>query len=98
MNNSIEPFAALEHPVANKAERIRGGNRVNIMLPKKIYEALPAAYMFMGALFVLGAVYIGIGHWSTVGYLGVGIACVIAGATVDSIRRRERSRSVTVST
>ena len=65
----------------------------NIFLPKKIYEALPAAYVCIGAMLILGAIYIGLGHRPMVGYLAVGLSCVFAGVTVNCIRRRGRSKS-----
>ena len=63
-----------------------------MFLPKKLYEALPAAYISVGTLFILGAVYIGIDYRPMVGYLAVGLSCILAGVTVIGIRRNERSR------
>jgi hypothetical protein len=65
----------------------------NMFLPKRIYEALPAVYISAGTLLILGAAYIDISYRPMVGYLAVGLSCIIAGATVNSIRRRERTRS-----
>lgn len=62
-----------------------------IYLPKKIYEALPAAYVSIGGLFILGAAYIGFSHWTTVGYLAMGLTSVIGGMNVYRIRRKVRS-------
>ena len=93
MNDSNDPFPALEHSVGDAANRFPGSISANMFLPKRIYEALPAAYISVGTLFILGAVYIGIGYRPMVGYLAVGLSCIIAGVTVNSISRRERSRS-----
>ena len=93
MNDSTEPLAAPERSMADTAKRFPGSIYPNILLPKRIYEALPAAYISLGALFILGAVYIGIGHRPMVGYLAVGLSCILAGVTVNSIRRRARSKS-----
>ena len=92
MNDHTDPFATLEHSTADTARRFPSTSYPNIFLPKKIYEALPAAYISVGTLFILGAVYIGIGYGPMLGYLAVGLSCILAGATVNSIRRRERSR------
>lgn len=83
MNDSTEPS------VAGAARPFPS----NIYLPKTIYEALPAGYISVGALFILGAVYIGIGHWPMAGYLAVGVSCILVGVTVNSIRNRERAKS-----
>ncbi len=64
----------------------------NFHLPKTIYEALPAGYIAIGALFILGAVYVGISHWPMAGYLAIGISCIAVGVSVGSIRRRARSK------
>ena len=92
MNDQTDPFTTLEHSTADNAKRFPSTIYPNIFLPKTIYEALPAAYISVGALFILGAVYIGIGHGPMVGYLAVGLSCILAGVTVTGIRRRERSR------
>ncbi len=88
MNDETDPNTTREHSVADTAGRFPG----SVFLPGKIYEALPAAYISVGMLFILGAVYIGIGYGPMVGYLAVGLSCILAGATVNSVRRRERSR------
>jgi hypothetical protein len=63
-----------------------------MFLPEKIYEALPATYVMVGSSLVLGAAYIGIDQSLMVGYLAVGLSCILAGAMVAGIRRRERSK------
>ena len=60
-------------------------------IPEKLYESLPAFYVTLGALFLAGALYVGIDHWMMAGYLGIGILCVTLGVTVASIRRRARA-------
>ena len=92
MHDHTEAFATLEDSIADTAKRFPSNIYPNIFLPEKIYEALPAAYISVGTLFVLGAVYIGLGHGPMVGYLAVGLSCIFAGVTVNSTRRRERSR------
>lgn len=61
-----------------------------MFLPTKIYEALPAIYMAIGALLILGAAYIGNGPMLS--YFAVGLSCVFAGVLVTSIRHKARSR------
>ena len=63
----------------------------HIYLPKSLYEALPATYVSMGALFILGAAYIGFSHWTMVGYLAMGLTCVFGGVNIYRIRRKARS-------
>ena len=63
-----------------------------MFLPEKIYEALPATYVMVGSSLVLGAAYIGIDQSLMVGYLAVGLSCILAGVMVAGIRRRERSK------
>ncbi len=91
MNDHNDPVSTSEQSMANSARRFPSNIYPNIFLPGRIYEALPAAYVSAGALFVLGAVYIGIGHGPMIGYLAVGVSCILAGVTVNIIRRRERS-------
>ena len=64
----------------------------NIFLPAKLYEALPATYVSVGTLFILGVSYIGIDQLPMVGYLTVGVSCVLAGLTVGIVRRKKRSK------
>ena len=61
-------------------------------LPEKLYESLPAFYVTLGALFLAGALYVGIDHWLMAGYLAIGVLCVALGTAVASIRRRARTR------
>ena len=63
-----------------------------VYLPKALYEALPAAYVSVGSLFVAGAFYLGLSDELSVGYLAVGMSCILSGLTVSSIRRAERSK------
>lgn len=60
-------------------------------IPTKTYEALPSIYLAVGALFILGAIYIGAGHALMPGYLLVGMSCVTAGVVVWNIRRNARA-------
>lgn len=92
MSNYTDPSAAFGPSMADTAKRIPSRVYPNFFLPKKIYEALPTAYIFAGTLFILGAVYVGISHVPMVGYLAVGLSCILAGVTVNSIRRRQRSK------
>lgn len=93
VKDSTNPSAAPEHPPGDAAKRFPSNICVSLFLPRKIYEALPAAYIAAGTLFIVGASYIGIDHRPVVGYLAVGLSCILAGVTVSSIRRRERSKS-----
>ena len=92
MHDHTDPLATFEHTIADSGKRFPSNIESNVLLPEKIYEALPAAYISVGTLFILGAIYIGIGHGPMVGYLAVGLSCIFAGVTVNGIRRRERSR------
>ncbi len=92
MRDHTDPIATLEHSVADTARRLPSNIYPKIYLPKKIYEALPAAYVSVGTLFILGAAYIGIDHGAMISYLAVGVSCILAGVTVNIVRRRERSR------
>lgn len=88
MNDRTDPISTLDDSEADRAKR----SPSTIFLPARIYEALPAAYVSVGMMFIIGAVYIGIGHAPMIGYLAVGLSCILAGVTVNNIRRRERSR------
>lgn len=88
MSKSTDLASALELASAETANRFP-----SIFLPNKIYEALPAAYILIGTLFILGVAYIGIDHGLMGGYLAVGLSCILAGVSVNTIRRKERSRS-----
>ena len=92
MNDYTESISTLEHSRMDMTRRFPNTIYPNIFLPKKIYEALPAGYISVGTLFILGAVYVGIGHGPMVGYLAVGVSCILAGVTVFSMRRKGRSR------
>ena len=91
MNDSTEPFAAPGSSGTDTTKRVPSTICRNVYLPKGLYEALPTAYLSMGALFIIGAVYIGISHRPTIGYVAVGLLCIFAGVAVNSIRYRERS-------
>ena len=60
-------------------------------IPRKIYEGLPALYLTLGVLLVLGAVYIGVSHGLMPGYALLGLSCMIAGMLVRNIRRNART-------
>ena len=60
-------------------------------IPGKIYEGLPAIYLTIGSLNILGATYIGLSHGLMPGYAVLGLSCMIAGFLVRSIRRNARS-------
>ena len=67
-------------------------NREPIMwIPTRIYEGLPMLYLTVGALLILGAVYIGVSYGLMPGYAILGLSCMIAGMLVRSIRRSARS-------
>lgn len=92
MNDNMDPAISLAQPVGDTAGHSKSSIYDNIFLPAKLYEALPATYISVGTLFIVGASYVGIDHLPMVGYLTVGVSCVLAGLTVGIIRRRERSR------
>ena len=60
-------------------------------IPTKLYEGLPALYLTVGALNILGAMYIDISYGLMPGYAVLGLACMIAGMLVRNIRRNARS-------
>ena len=62
-------------------------------IPAKTYEALPAIYLTVGALNILGAMYIGASHGLMPGYVMLGLSCMIAGVLVRNIRSNARSRA-----
>lgn len=62
-------------------------------IPTKTYEALPALYVTVGALIVLGAMYIGASHELMPGYMLVGALSMAAGVVVRNIRRNARSQA-----
>ena len=92
MNDNTDPFTTLERSTGDTARHSPDSVYHSIYLPPKLYEALPATYISAGTLFILGASYIGIGNLPMVGYLTVGVSCVLAGLTLSIIRRKERSR------
>ena len=59
-------------------------------LPEPVYESLPYLYMAVGAAFIGGAIYIGIGHVATPYYLGVGIFSILAGIVIHLRRATAR--------
>lgn len=48
-------------------------------IPIKLHDALPAIYLASGILVILAALYIGIDDGLMVGYLILGLACVVVG-------------------
>ena len=65
-------------------------------VPIKLHDALPAIYLTSGILIILGALYIGIDDGLMIGYLIVGLACVVAGmldkaARYDAHSEKQRS-------
>ena len=92
MDNNINTTISLEDPMGDTDRFSETSVYDSIFLPAKLYEALPATYISVGTLFILGASYIGLDHLPMVGYLTVGASCVLAGLTVGIIRRKERSK------
>jgi len=64
-----------------------------IWLPTRIYESLPVLYVTVGALLLLGALYIGVGYGLMPGYVALGLACMIGGICVTHMRRKARSQA-----
>ena len=65
-------------------------------LPEPIYECLPYLYLVIGALFVSGAIYIGVGTAGTPYYFALGILSILGGVVIylrRSTSRRHRSDS-----
>ncbi len=63
-------------------------------LPKPIYEALPAIYIIVGALFLAGSFYLGLTHVAAPPYAGMGVICLLSGVFVRA-RRQEARRNKT---
>ena len=61
-------------------------------LPRKLYESLPALYVAIGAMLLVGTLYVGIDHWIMLGYLALGALCVALGVVVIAIRRKARAK------
>ena len=59
MSDYTNPVSAIDQSTADAAKPLLGNICPSIFLPKKIYEALPAGYILVGTLFILGAAYIG---------------------------------------
>ena len=64
-----------------------------IWLPTKIYESLPVLYVTVGALLLLGALYIGVDHGLMLGYVALGLSCILGGMCVTYIRHGARSQA-----
>ena len=62
-------------------------------LPTKIYESLPVLYVTVGALLLLGALYIGVDHELMLGYMTLGSSCMASGMFVTYIRLKARSQA-----
>ncbi len=60
-------------------------------LPKSIYEALPAIYMVIGVVFLVGAGYLGFSHPASLAYAGVGIVCILTGVFIRELRHEARN-------
>ena len=89
MNDFTDTIAACGSPGPGTARAVPSQFYPRIYLPTTIYEALPAAYVSIGILFVLGAVYLGIGHG--IGYLAAGLTSIFGGLRIHFIRKRARS-------
>lgn len=63
-------------------------------LPKRLYEALPFVYIAIGTLLVSGSTYIGLDHGPAASYFALGLASVVYGVAIQSIRRKARSKRV----
>ena len=58
-------------------------------IAKPIYESLPYFYLLVGALSLLGAMYVTHGYWPTICCV-VGCLCLLAGLVVLLKRRDSR--------
>lgn len=92
MNDYKERLATAGQSGTSARDGLSGKLFPSVYLPKALYEALPAAYVSVGLLFVAGAIYLGFGYGFAVGYMAVGLTCILGGLTVSSIRRAERSK------
>lgn len=61
-------------------------------LPNGIYEALPAIYIAIGAVFMAGSWYLGFRTSLAPFYLGIGVALAVSGVFVHLLRKQARSR------
>ena len=69
-----------------------------IWIPTKLYESLPVLYVAVGALLLLGALYIGVNHGLMLGYMALGLSCMLGGICVTYVRQRARSQAESHST
>ena len=92
MSDYQDRLAAAGHSATHAASGRPAKLFPSVYLPKALYEALPAAYVSVGSLFVAGAIYLGLSDELSVGYLAVGMSCILSGLTVSSVRRAERSK------
>jgi hypothetical protein len=60
-----------------------------VWIAKPIYESLPYFYLLVGALSLLGAMYVTHGYWPTICFV-VGFLCLLAGLVVLLKRRDSR--------
>ena len=57
-------------------------------LPEPIYKALPTLYSVIGAIFIIGVIYIGPNAPMGRTYLGIGLASILASITVTIWRTK----------
>jgi hypothetical protein len=65
-------------------------------LPEPIYESLPYVYLLIGALFLSGAIYLGVGAAGVPYYIATGILSIVGGVVIYMRRisfRRHKSNS-----
>ena len=62
-----------------------------MLLPSRVYESLPYAYMVGGLLLVFGAIYVGPGVPMFTIYVSLGVGSIFTGIAV-CMRRKEARR------
>ena len=62
-------------------------------LPTSVYEGLPTAYVIIGVLFVVGALYIGLSAPFAPVYVGLGVTSILVGFLVQYKRHEYRKGS-----
>jgi len=63
-------------------------------LPAPLYEALPTAYVIVGALLLGGAFYVGFDGSMSIAYAGLGAICILAGIIVRQRRSKIRQSRI----
>ncbi len=56
-----------------------------------VYERIPQLWFLVGALFISGGLYLGLGETISSAYIAIGFGCCVFGAGVMILRLRHRN-------